>query len=91
MTSALRFTTAGVAAMTVSVTDAASSAKACTEVPRNQWLSLDTLQRKVEMTGFGVRKAELEGSCAKFDVTAKTGDRLVLLVDPATGTIVDGR
>ena len=71
--------------------EAASPGRACTAAPRGQWLSLDSLRRNVELVGFTVRKAELEGNCAKFYVLAKTGDRMELFVDPVTGTILDGR
>jgi hypothetical protein len=88
------FATAGVVlALLAAVVPAAAGNrdKACTSVPRDQWLSLEILRLKVETVGFAVRNAELKKACAKFDVWAKTGDRMVLDVDPATGTIVDGR
>jgi hypothetical protein len=71
--------------------DANSANRVCTTVPRTQWLSLETLHRNVETVGFSVRKGELKGRCARFLVLAKTGDPMELSVDPATGTIVDGR
>ena len=37
------------------------------------------------------RRAKLKNSCAEFYVTAKTGERMELFVDPATGTIVGGQ
>jgi hypothetical protein len=69
----------------------------CTAAPQNEWLSLEALQSKVEAVGFNaqndwqVQKAKLKNSCAEFYVTAKTGARLELFVDPATGTIIDGQ
>jgi hypothetical protein len=69
----------------------------CTAVPQNEWLSLEALQSKVEAVGFNpqndwqLKKTKLSNSCAEFYVTAKTGERLELFVDPATGTIVDGQ
>jgi hypothetical protein len=63
----------------------------------NQWLSLEALQNKVEevgfnvQSGFKVQKAKLKNSCAEFYVAAKTGERMELFVDPATGTIIGGQ
>jgi hypothetical protein len=75
---------------------AGSLGKPCTAAPQNEWLSLEDLQRKVEAVGFNpqndwqVKKA-MKNSCAEFYVTAKTGERLELFVDPGTGTIIDGQ
>ena len=70
---------------------AGSLGQACTATPQNQWLALEALQSKVEDAGFTVQKAKLKNNCAEFYVTAKTGTRMELFVDPATGTIIDGR
>lgn len=76
---------------------AGSLGRSCTAAPQNEWLSLEALQSKVEAVGFNaqndwqVKKAKLKDSCAEFYVTAKTGERLELFVDPATGTIIDGQ
>ena len=76
---------------------AGSPGQPCTATPQNQWLSLDALQRKVEEVGFNaendwkVQKSKLKNSCAEFYVTAKTGERMELFVDPATGTIIGGQ
>ena len=76
---------------------AGSPGQPCTATPQNQWLSLDALQRKVEEVGFKaenewkVQKSKFKNSCAEFYVTAKTGERMELFVDPATGTIIGGQ
>ncbi|HKS87032.1 MAG TPA: PepSY domain-containing protein [Pseudolabrys sp.] len=76
---------------------AGSLGRPCTAAPQNEWLSLEALQSKVEATGFNARndwqvqKAKLKNSCAEFYVTSKTGARMELFVDPATGTVIDGR
>jgi hypothetical protein len=80
-----------VAMLGISGAQAGSFGKPCTSAPQNQWLSLKTLGSKVEETGFKVQKAKLNNGCADFYVTAKTGARMELFVDPATGTIVSGR
>jgi len=75
----------------LSSAEASSLGRPCTAVPQNQWLSLDALQSKVEGAGFTVQKSKLSKGCAEFYVTAQTGTRMELFVDPATGTIIDGR
>ncbi|HEY6023987.1 MAG TPA: PepSY domain-containing protein [Pseudolabrys sp.] len=81
----------------VAPAQAGSLGRPCTTAPQNEWLSLAALQSKVEAAGFSaqndwvVQKTKLKNSCAEFYVTAKTGARLELFVDPATGTIIDGK
>jgi hypothetical protein len=88
----LILTTATLVALgTVSVAQAGSLGRPCTTVPESQWLSLDALQSKVEQVGFKVQKSKLSRGCAEFYATAQTGERMELFVDPATGTIIDGR
>jgi hypothetical protein len=75
---------------------AGSLGRSCTAAPQNEWLSLEALQSKVEARGFNaqnwqVQKAILTDSCAEFYVTSKTGARMELFVNPATGNIIDGR
>ena len=70
--------------------------RSCTAAPQNEWLPLGALQNKVEARGFNaqnwqVQKAILTDSCAEFYVTSKTGARMELFVNPATGNIIDGR
>jgi hypothetical protein len=93
-----RIAALGIAALTaaamlgiVAPAQAGSFGKPCTTAPQNEWLSLEALQSKVENVGFNVQKSKLKNGCAEFYVTAKTGDRMELFVDPATGTILDGR
>lgn len=90
-------------AIAVTMLGMATSAQAgrlgqpCTTAPQNQWLSLEALQNKVEEVGFNVQngfkvqKAKLKNGCAEFYVAAKTGERMELFVDPATGTIIGGQ
>ena len=88
----LIMTAAALAALgSVSVAEAGSLGRPCTMAPRSQWLSLDALQSKVEEIGFKVQKSKLSNGCAEFYVTTQPGSRLELFVDPATGTILDGR
>ena len=86
-----------IAVMMATSAQAGSLGQPCTTAPQNQWLSLEALQNKVEeigfnvQNGFKVQKAKLKNSCAEFYVAAKTGERMELFVDPATGTIIGGQ
>jgi len=73
---------------TASLAYAGSLGRACTSTPEAQWLSMDSLQQKVEEAGFKVQKAKLKNACGEFYVTGKAGERAELFVDPATGAIV---
>ncbi len=73
---------------TASFAQAGSLGQACTQAPKEQWLSMDALQKKVEEVGFKVQKSKLRNSCAEFYVTAQTGARMEVFSDPATGTII---
>jgi hypothetical protein len=85
---AILVTTAAVLG-TASFAQAGSLGQACTKAPKDQWLSMDALQKKVEDVGFKVQKAKLKNACAEFYVTAQD-KRMELFVDPATGTIIWG-
>ncbi len=73
---------------TASLAQAGSLGQACTQAPKEQWLSMDTLQKKVEEVGFKVQKSKLKNRCAEFYVTAQTGTHMEVFADPATGTII---
>lgn len=75
---------------TASFAQAGSLGQPCTKAPKDQWLSMDALQKKVEDVGFKVKKAKLKNSCAEFYVTTQPGTRMELFVDPATGAIIGG-
>lgn len=68
--------------------EASSFGKPCTNVPEAQWLALEALKAKVVEQGFTVEKAKLKRDCAELYARDKTGTRVELYVDPATGTIV---
>ncbi len=75
---------------TASFAQAGSLGQACTTAPKEQWLSLDALQKKVEGVGFKVQKSKLKNDCVEFYVTTQPGTPMELFVDPATGTIIGG-
>jgi len=61
--------------------------KPCTAAPQNQWLSLETLQSKVEALGYKVQKAKLKNACGELYALDKNGSRVELFVDPTSGQI----
>ncbi len=75
---------------TASFAQAGSLGQACTKAPKDQWLSMEALQKKVEEVGFTVQKSKLKNDCAEFYVRAQPGTPMELFVDPATGTIIGG-
>ena len=61
--------------------------KPCTAAPQNQWLSLETLQSKVEALGYKVQKAKLKNACGELYALDKNGSQVELFVDPTSGQI----
>ncbi len=62
--------------------------RACTDAPRDQWLPLEALKRKVEPFGYRVQSAKLNETCGELYAFDKNGKRLELFVDPSDGHIV---
>ncbi len=81
-------------ALAVTVLGSITSAKAgslnrvCTDVPREKWLLIEDLKRKVEPFGYRVQSATLKDSCGEFNAFDKNGKRVELFVDPSDGHIV---
>jgi hypothetical protein len=67
---------------------AGSLGRPCTATPESQWLPMQELQAKVEALGYKVQKAKLKNACGELYTIDKTGNRVELFVDPATGQIV---
>ncbi len=67
---------------------AGSLGRPCTAAPQGQWLSIDTLQSKVEAQGYKVQKAKLKNACGELYATDAKGARVELFVDPTSGDIV---
>lgn len=83
-----------VLAIAVVMLDANTSAQAgnfgkpCTAAPQDRWLRLDALLGKVEALGYQVEKAKLKNGCGELYALDKSGNRIELFVDPASGKIV---
>lgn len=67
---------------------AGSLGKPCTSAPQSQWLSLDSLQSKLEAVGYKIQKSKLKNACGEMYATDKNGARVELFVDPTNGDIV---
>ena len=59
----------------------------CTSASQDKWLTLETLQKKVEALGYTVRKGKLKNACGEFYATDKAGSRVELFVDPTNGVV----
>jgi hypothetical protein len=75
-------------AMLGSPAQAGSFGQPCTTVPQSQWLSIEALQVKVEALGYKVQKAKLKNACGELYTLDKSGNRVELFVDPASGKIM---
>ena len=75
-------------AAVVSAAQAGSLGRPCTSAPQSQWLSMESLQAKVQALGYKVQKAKLKNACGEIYALDQNGGRIELFVDPATGEIV---
>jgi Peptidase propeptide and YPEB domain len=67
---------------------AGSLGRPCTAAPQNQWLSMETLQSKLEAKGYTIRGAKLKNACGEVYATDAQGTRIELFLDPTSGEIV---
>ena len=81
-------TTALVTLGGVSVAQAGSLGRPCTEAPEDQWLSLDALKARAEAQGYTVKKVKLKAACGEIYALDRSGARTELFVDPTSGRIV---
>lgn len=79
---------AAIVAGSTAAAQAGSLGRPCTSAPRNQWLSMQELQAKVEALGYKVQKAKIAKACGELYTIDKTGNRAELFVDPTNGEIV---
>ncbi|MDR0246803.1 MAG: PepSY domain-containing protein [Burkholderiales bacterium] len=61
----------------------------CTSAPKDQWLSKQELQAKIEALDYKVQKVKMEKGCAEFYILDNNGGKIELFVDPTNGQIVD--
>jgi hypothetical protein len=64
----------------------------CPTVPRDKWISVETLKAKVEALGYVVRRARIDDGCHKVYITDKaSGGEVEAYYNPATGELVQAK
>ena len=59
---------------------------ACTDAAKSTWLSVDAIQAKAEAAGYSQsKKVKVEGTCYEVYAFDKTGKKVEVLFNPATG------
>lgn len=60
----------------------------CTRQPQSKWLSTATVKQQYEKQGYAVRRVRTGGTCYEVYAVDKTGKKVELFVNPATGVLV---
>ncbi len=60
----------------------------CTNVPKSQWLPTAKVQPQYAQLGYTVRRVKSAGTCYEVYAVDKTGKKVELFVNPATGALV---
>jgi hypothetical protein len=69
-----------------------ASGDKCPTVPRDKWISVETLKAKVEALGYAVRRARIDDGCHKVYITDKaSGGEVEAYYNPATGELVQAK
>lgn len=64
----------------------------CPTVPRDKWMSIETLKAKVEALGYVVRRARIDDGCHKVYITEKaSGGEVEAYYNPMTGELVQAK
>ena len=59
---------------------------ACTDAAKSTWLSVDAIKAKAEAAGYSqIKKVKVEGTCYEVYAFDKTGQKVEVLFNPATG------
>ena len=72
----------------VSVAQAGSLGRPCTQAPQSQWLPLEALTAKAEAQGYKVQKAKIAKACGEIYALDRNNARTELFVDPTSGEII---
>ena len=58
----------------------------CTDAAKSTWLSVDAIKAKAEAAGYSqIKKVKVEGTCYEVYAFDKTGKKVEVLFNPATG------
>ena len=64
----------------------------CPTVPRDKWISVETLKTQVEARGYVLRRARIDDGCHKVYITNKaSGGEVEAYYNPATGEFVQAK
>ena len=63
----------------------ASEQARCGTVPKNKWLTSETVKARMAEQGYDVRSIKAERGCFEVKATDKNGARLEIYVNPETG------
>ncbi len=78
------------AALLTGTAHAGSFGKACTDAPRDTWMSLEAIEKIVVDHGYTIAKSKIKESCVEIYARDKQGTRVEFFIDPTTGTPVGG-
>lgn len=80
-------TAAAIAGFSIAV-PASTYSGSCTSEPQSKWLPTAQVQQQYEKLGYTVRRVRVGGSCYEVYAVDKSGKRVELFVNPATGALV---
>lgn len=60
----------------------------CTSEPKSKWLPTAQVQQQYEKLGYTVRRVRTGGTCYEVYAVDKSGKKVELFVNPATGALV---
>lgn len=66
----------------------ASAAELCEPKPRDQWLSPEEVNAKVQALGILKHVLAFEDGCYEAKIVLENGQRLEIYMDPVTGEVV---
>ena len=72
----------------ISVAQAGSLGRPCTNAPQSQWLSLEALKAKAAAQGYRVQTAKISKACGEIYALDQNNGRTELFVDPTSGEII---
>lgn len=68
-----------------SIAPASADRLKCNYLPRDKWISVETVIGKMEAMGYRVRSTEADDGCWEVKAFDRNGAKVKMLFDPATG------
>lgn len=66
----------------------AFAAPNCTEAPKEQWMKEEAFQQKLKAEGYEIKKFKKPGNCYEIYGKDKSGKKVEIYFNPASGDIV---